>query len=99
MIIKNIFFITSCLLLTSCGSLTLSPSGCPNKGLWGSEQKNEVLITEDYYLWGDDTDIRLHDFLDQHGVKCEQIKSLRVKITTTFFVKRTVEVYYIATAK
>ena len=84
------------LSLTSCGSLTITPRACKTKAIWGNSDPNELSIKEDYYLYFDNEEVLLKDILTKNNIKCDQINTLRVKIHSSFFIKRTVEIFYTA---
>lgn len=89
---RRSLFLLSLLCLTSCGSLRLSPQGCRSPGFWGkAPEKSEELeqeFSEEYTVFLLDKEVRLRDFLKEKGVACEDVKSLRVRMGSTFFVKR-----------
>lgn len=79
----------------SCGGMSITPRGCQTQGTWGNEDSiNDIKISESYYLTTDEVEIKLKDILARHDVNCNQIKNLRIKIISSFFLKRTVEIYY-----
>lgn len=87
------------LVCTSCGSLKLSPQACRSPGYWGSnndpkeEGEQELKFTEDYYVLTVDREVRLRDFLKERGVACEEVKKIRVQMSSVFFVKRVLNVF------
>lgn len=92
---KILILILVLLLSVSCGSMSITPRGCQTQGSWGSEETiNDIKISESYYLTTDEVEVKLKDILAKHDIKCGQIKTLRIKINSSFFVKRTVEIYY-----
>jgi len=93
---KKYCLILVLILSTGCGSFTVSPHLCKSQGLWSNEDKelNEFYVSEDYYLgWGNE-EVRTKDIISKININCEQIKTLRIKIHSSFFIKRTVEIYY-----
>jgi hypothetical protein len=85
-------------LVTSCGALKLSPTGCPGDGVWSAntidgKQSAELSFTEDYYIWNMDYEVRLKDFLKKRNIDCREIKKMRVNIKSVFFVKRELTVF------
>ncbi|MBC7538206.1 MAG: hypothetical protein H7281_05260 [Bacteriovorax sp.] len=85
-------------LVSSCGSLKLSPTGCRSDGVWGDKieagkQDTELKFTEEYYLWNVDYEVRLKEFLKKRNIDCSEIKKLRVNIKSVFFVKRQLTVF------
>ncbi|MBC7429297.1 MAG: hypothetical protein H7336_11835 [Bacteriovorax sp.] len=96
----------ACILLsaTGCGSLKITPKNCKTNAVWGSnptsmrestreEMDDERIIdlkAKDAFYVFSDREIRIRDILEQHGIKCEEVKKLRVEITTSWFFKREV---------
>jgi hypothetical protein len=81
--------------MVSCGSITVSPHLCKTPAVWtNDEQYNEFYLSEDYFVGIEDQEVKIKEILERKNLKCEQLKTLRLKIHTTFFVKRTVEIYY-----
>jgi hypothetical protein len=92
---KNICLFSCFVLMVGCGSITVSPHLCKTQAIWTSEeQNNELILSEDYFLGMDDQEVKIKDMLEIKNIKCDQLKTMRLKIHTTFFVKRTVEIYY-----
>ena len=94
------------LLATGCGALRINPKSCRTDAVWGSnplssrevirenlEDKSTINIKskESFFVFYD-RDIRLRDILKKHGVRCEEVKKLRVVITTSWFFKREVNI-------
>lgn len=94
---KNFFLlIFSAFLLSSCGSLTLSPQACRSSGQWGISESSgpqERKISAVYYVMTMDKEIRLRDLLKDNGVACQNVKKMRVEMSSVFFVKRVLSVY------
>lgn len=95
---KKYALLCSVFFLSSCGSLKLTPQGCKSPGYWGkSEEMNgertEQVFSGEYYLLTLDKEIRLRDFLKEKGISCEEVKSLRVQISSSFFIKRKLTVF------
>lgn len=79
----------------SCGSITVSPHQCKSAGVWASdEQYNEQSLSEDFFLGIADVEVKIKDILERKNIKCEQLKTIRVKIHTTLFIRRTIEIFY-----
>lgn len=92
---KIIFLIISMVLIASCGSIVVSPHQCKSKGVWTSdEQYYEQSLSEDYFLGVADVEVKIKDIFARNNIKCEQLKTIRVKIHTAFFIKRTIEIFY-----
>jgi len=92
------------LLFTGCGNLRVTPKGCKTDAVWGAsptstreitreelnEEKGiEIKSKDDLYVF-DDHEINLRELIEEAGMKCENIKNLRVVIETSWFFKRTV---------
>ncbi len=91
--------------LASCGSIRINPKGCKTKGQWGnnplttreitdeelSDAKVEVVTKSELMVFSDE-DIRLRDILEKAGIKCEEIKKLRLQIDTYIFFKRVIQI-------
>jgi hypothetical protein len=85
-------------ILTSCGSLKITPKGCRTSGLWGNqslEDKNlrEFSFTQEYYVWNTDQIVKLKDILADNKMSCDEVKNLHLEIRSEFFIKRIVTVY------
>ena len=94
----NILGLVFLFLLSSCGALRLSPTGCHGLGIWGDQNAegryaNELKFTETYYVWNMDYEVRLKDFLKVRNIECNQIKKIHINITSVFFVKRELTVF------
>ncbi|MDO9184181.1 MAG: hypothetical protein Q7U04_17335 [Bacteriovorax sp.] len=89
---KFLFLFLVLFLSSACGALKLNPSGCSGSGVWGSETGN-VEFVEEYYVWNADHEVRLKEFLKQRNLDCHEIKKIRVKVTSKFFVKRELTVF------
>jgi hypothetical protein len=91
-------------LLSGCGSLKVTPKNCKTNAEWSAgpatkremtheEQQDEKVIDlrakDEFYVFSD-REIRLRDILEEHGIKCEEVKKLRVEIKTSWFIKREV---------
>ncbi|MGZ3789495.1 MAG: hypothetical protein ACXVLQ_13280 [Bacteriovorax sp.] len=88
------------LFLCSCGALSVSPLGCRSEGSWGDGSSlggpvEEMKLSEEYYVWNDDYEVRLKDFLKRHHVNCSEVKKLRVQINSVFFVKRELNIFIV----
>ena len=94
------------LLATGCGALRINPKSCKTEGVWGANPNSSREITreeiedektldikskEEFYVFYD-RDVRLRDILAEQGIKCEEVKKLRVIVTTSWFFKREIRV-------
>ncbi|MBC7714740.1 MAG: hypothetical protein H7177_15445 [Rhizobacter sp.] len=96
----------ACLLMfvSGCGSLKITPRSCNTKAVWGSnpassrtstreemddEKILDIKAKDEFYVFSD-REIRIRDILESHGIKCEEVKKLRVEIKTSWFFKREV---------
>lgn len=102
---KKLIVVTGFLLLASgCGTLRVNPKSCKTNAVWGSspissrettreELENEKVIDlktkEEFYVFYD-RDLRLRDLLEEHGIKCEEVKKIRIVIKTSWFFMREV---------
>ena len=102
---SNYFLLVTLLLsLTSCGSLRVNPKGCQTDGVWGSnpkatraitkgeieEEKSIDLKASENFLVFYNRDLRLRDLLEEHNIKCGEVKKIRVAVTTKWFFIREV---------
>lgn len=88
------------MVVSSCGSLKLTPQGCKSPGYWGKKDEaaghsGEQVFSREYYLLTLDKEIRLRDFLKENGVSCEEVRSLRVQLSSSFFIKRKLSVFIV----
>lgn len=93
---KWIIFPFILIIFTSCGSLTLNPTGCRSNGVWGRTPKNseaEIKLSEVYYVWTSDYEVRLRDFLQKEKIDCMDVKKIRIEMDSVFFVKRELKVF------
>lgn len=89
---------------TGCGALRINPKSCKTDAVWGTspnavrgitreEQEEERVIDikakEQFFVFYD-RDIRLRDLLEEHGIKCEEVKRLRLVMNTSWFFWREV---------
>lgn len=96
-------------LVTSCGSLTITPKGCKTNAVWGAnplssreitreelleERELEKRFNESFTVFYDKS-VRLKDLLEKNGIKCEDLKKIRVQISTSYFLKRDVQLIVI----
>lgn len=91
----SLFFLVG---LVSCGSLKIAPQGCRSTGVWGTmvaegKTTEELVLTESFFVWNLDHQVRLVDFLKEHKIECRDVKSLRVQVKSSFFVKRDLTVF------
>jgi hypothetical protein len=77
---------------SSCGSLKVSPKGCKTQGHWG-ETSEEIKVSEEFYVWNADNEVKLRDFLKKKGIECSDVKKVRVEIKSVFFVSRELSVF------
>ena len=96
----------SCLFLlaTGCGALRINPKSCKTNAVWGNspnatrettreeleEGKILDLRAQEHFLVFFDRNIRIRDLLEEHGIRCEEVKKLRVSISTKWFILREV---------
>ena len=85
-------------MMTSCGSLTVKPIGCLGEGVWANTPKvgsleTELVFTESYYVWLNDYEVRLKDFLKKRDLDCRKISKIHIKMKSIFFVKRELTVF------
>ncbi len=101
---RKAMMIMSFVLLSGCGSLRINPKSCKTDAVWGSDPLSSREITREeleeesvvdlkvqgpFYVFGDE-DLRLRDLLEEHGLTCEGVKKLRVRISTKWFFIREV---------
>lgn len=102
---KKLFFMMALVLsATGCGALRINPKSCKTDAIWGispnatrgitrDEQEEERVIDikakEQFFVFYD-RDVRLRDLLEEHGIKCEEVKRLRLVINTSWFFWREV---------
>ena len=102
---KKLVVITGIVLLAaSCGTLRVNPKSCKTNAVWGAsptssrettreELEDEKVIDlktkEEFYVFYD-RDLRLRDLLEEHGIKCEEVKKIRIVIRTSWFFMREV---------
>lgn len=98
MILRNVLLLGLMSSFVSCGSLKLSPQGCRTNGLWGKMVEagiadKEIAISEEFYVWNVDHEVKLKDILKAHQVDCSEVKKLRVQMRSVFFVKRELSIF------
>lgn len=101
---KSLFMMALVLFSTGCGALKINPKSCRTDAIWGAspnavrgitreEQEDERVIDlkakEEFFVFYDQ-DVRLRDLLAEHGMKCEEVKKLRLTIKTSWFFWREV---------
>ena len=92
---KMLILISTMFLVSSCGALRISPKSCRTEAVWGSselaakENPIEIKAKETYYAFTD-VDLKLRDLLAENGIKCEEVKSVRVVISTSWLFMRDV---------
>jgi hypothetical protein len=103
-IAKSILIVCFLFSLVSCGSLRVNPKGCQTDGVWGSnpkatraiskgemeEEKSIDLKATENFLVFYNRDLRLKDLLEEHNIKCVEVKKIRVAVTTKWFFIREV---------
>lgn len=92
------------LFATGCGTFRVNPKSCKTNAVWGASPTSSREITreeleeekiidlktkEEFYVFYN-RDLRLRDLLEEHGIKCEEVKKLRVVIKTSWFFMREV---------
>lgn len=100
----KVVLILTLFFLTSCGTLKITPRSCKTKAIWGTDPESSREITreeleeekvldikarEEFYVFYD-RELRLRDLLEEHGIKCEEVKKLRLEIKTSWFFMREV---------
>jgi hypothetical protein len=92
------------LFCVSCGSLRVTPKGCKTNATYSSnpdvlrevtydileDRKNEITMTKNINVIND-TEVKIKDILKENGLRCEDVKKLRVRIKTAWFFSREVE--------
>lgn len=102
---KKLFFMMALVLsATGCGALRINPKSCKTDAVWGlspnavrgitrEEQEEDRVVDikakEQFFVFYD-RDIRLRDLLSEHGIKCEEVKKLRLVMSTSWFFWREV---------
>jgi hypothetical protein len=100
----NCLLVLFLLFLSGCGALRINPKSCNSPGIWGAnplstreitreEAEDEKIIDlnmKESFLVFYDRDLRLRDLLNEHKIKCEEVKKIRVEIKTTWFLIRKV---------
>ena len=95
---KKIFLLLALLFFSSCGSLKLSPQGCRTDGYWGEaiplgKSGREIKLSSVYYVWNVDYEVKLKQLLEEHKIDCSEIKSMRIEISSSYFIKRELTVF------
>ena len=101
---QSLFMMALVLFSTGCGALRINPKSCRTDAVWGSSPNSSRGIThevmeeervidikakEQFFVFYD-RDIRLRDLLNEHGIKCEEVKKLRLVMSTSWFFWREV---------
>ena len=87
---------------SSCGTLRINPRSCKTYAVWGNspdfnwgvsrdELENEKVIDlkmKETFIVFYNRDLKLRELLEDHGIKCEDVKKVRVKIKTSLFFMR-----------
>lgn len=102
---KSWFFIIAGFLFVSCGTLRVTPKGCKTKAVFAAnpeasrevtneelEDKENEITAKKTLIVIKDTEIRIKDLLHEKGLGCEDVKKLRVRIRTSWFFSREVEI-------
>jgi len=95
---KNLLILFDLFLISACGALNVTPTGCRSNGFWGNDQElgrtsPEIMLSKEYFVWNVDYEVRLKDFLKEMNMNCDEVKRIRVEIVSTFFVNRKLNVY------
>jgi hypothetical protein len=93
------------LIATSgCGALKVTSRYCKTDAVWGSNPQSireatreelddekvlDLKASDEYFVFYD-LEVRIKDILEAHGIKCEEVKKLRMEIKTSWFFKREV---------
>lgn len=92
---KKSLCLMSLVLLASCGSLRIIPKNCKTTAVWGTSAVNskesviDIKAKETFYVFSD-LDLKLGDLLEENGIRCEEVKSVRVVVSTSWFFMRDV---------
>ncbi|RPJ77715.1 MAG: hypothetical protein EHM20_05605 [Alphaproteobacteria bacterium] len=86
------------LSFVSCGSLSINPQGCRTGGEWTDGMEDgkpaiETSFSEEYFVWNDDLNIKLLDFLKERKIECSEVKKIRMNLESVFFVKRKLTIF------
>ena len=85
------------LSLASCGSLVLNPKGCKTEGIWSSyrpvKDAKETKLEAEYFVFLEDKEIVIRDFLAAAKIKCDFVQEMRARISTELFVRRRLELF------
>lgn len=93
------------LVFSGCASIRVVPKGCKTDAVFApnpeasrevtydeiENMKQEITAAKSFTVFSD-VDVRIKDLLAKAGVKCDEVKMLRVKISTTWFVFREVQI-------
>lgn len=84
--------------ITSCGTLRVNPQGCRTNGEWSDGMEDgkpsvESSFSEEYYIWNDDLNIKLLDFLKVRKIECSQVRKIRMSLESELFVKRKLTIF------
>jgi hypothetical protein len=99
---KSLTLMVLVLLATGCGALRVSPKGCRTDAVWGAnplatreitkaeveEEKVLDVKAKEHFLVFTDREVRLRTLLEEHGIKCDEVKKLRIVMSTSWFVLR-----------
>lgn len=101
---KWVWFFLMVYLSAGCAALRINPKGCKTNALWGSNPLSSREITREEVedsrkeITGKkkltvvtDTDIRLRDLLEENGIKCSEVKKIRVQISTRWIFFREID--------
>lgn len=80
------------LLLSSCGTLKVSPQGCKTQiGVWGDDKFSpDITLRKNFRIWFNDNELKISQLLKENNYNCSQIEKMRVIIEQKFFVDRVV---------
>lgn len=90
---KKVLLMILLLSISSCGSLKVTALGCRNQGDWGGsleEVRNghEIKVTQIYYIWNEDQEVRIKDILKKNRIDCLDVKKIWVDVKMKYLVKR-----------
>ena len=79
--------------MSSCGTLRITPQDCRTAGVWGDSLVDEVKITDNFFVWNNDVEIRLKDLLKLKDIDCTNVKKLRLEVRSLFLINKEVSIY------
>ena len=101
---QSLFIMALVLFSTGCGALKCNPKSCKTNAIWGASinsprsytlgkiQMEEVIEikTKEQFLVFYDRELELRELLSEHDIKCSEVKSLRLIMSTSWFFWRKV---------